>query len=114
MMDETLALKAEAAGYDAGKAAGSWVIDGNTTPETARRFLQGLRDCDPEIYDSLPSAPLSGEWADGLLPRDVLGWYDLPDEEEHYYILDAFEDGYHRGVETEVIRSAEAIADEEA
>lgn len=93
-----------------GKGVGSWVIDGNTSEETARRILQGLEDGDPEIIDGLPSGPLSGEWADGLLPRDVLGWYGLlEDDDEADDVLRAYEDGWSEGMVDEVERAARAL-----
>lgn len=102
--------RAEQEGHEHGVAAGSWVVDGNTSEESARRLLQGIEDGDPEVMDELPSAPLSGEYADGLLPRDVLGWYDLDEEHDAADdVLRAFEDGYSRGVVDEVVRSARAI-----
>lgn len=101
---------AERAGYDAGKSAGSWIIDGNTSEEVARRILAGIKDGDPEVLDQLPSAPFSGEWADGIMARDVLLGYgldeDAPEAEE---LLTAFEDGYSSGAEDEVARAARAI-----
>ena len=107
--DEILA-DAEQEGYDHGKSAGSWLLNGNSTTNDARRLLQGIEDGDPEIMDELPAAPLSGEWADSLLPRDVLGWYEINDDDDVADdVLSAFELGYSRGVMDEVIRSAQAI-----
>lgn len=34
-------------GYRAGEAAGSWVIDGNTSRETCERILRGIEEGDP-------------------------------------------------------------------
>jgi hypothetical protein len=110
MTPDEILTDAEQEGYDAGKAAGSWLLDGNSTTENARRLLQGIEDGDPEIMDELPSAPLSGEWADGLLPRDVLAWYDMDDNDDAADdVLSAFENGYSRGVMDEAVRSAQAI-----
>lgn len=97
-------------GVEDGTAAGSWVIDGNTSEESARALLQGLEDGDPAVYDSLPSAPLSGEWADGLLPRDVLGWYGVEEDDNSAdEILSAYEQGWEQGVTDEVSRAARAM-----
>lgn len=102
--------RAEQDGYDRGKAAGSWLLDGNSTEDTARRLLEGIEGGDPEIMDALPSAPLSGEWADSLTPAEVLGWYDLDEEHDAAdEILRAFEDGYSRGVQDEAVRSARVL-----
>lgn len=97
-------------GHDAGLAAGSWIIDGNTSTDTARAILRGIEDGDPAVLDQLPASPLSGEWADGLLPRDVLTWYDRDeDADDADDILTAYEDGYSAGVLEKVERSARAI-----
>ncbi len=100
-------------GLEDGTAAGSWVIDGNTSTDTAAAILRGLDDGDPAILDLLPSSPLSGEYADGLLPRDVLGWYGLTEDWNAdglsgiaAEVLNAYEDGYNEGVAHEVERSA--------
>jgi hypothetical protein len=86
-----------------GVAAGSWFVDGNTPADSARETLRRLEAGDPEVLDYLPSAPLSGEWADGLLPRDVLGWYGLgEDDDDADEILEAYEMGYSQGAEDEV------------
>ncbi len=73
----TIVAKAEEDGYSAGVAAGSWVVDGNTSEATARRILEGIAEGDPVVMDSLPSSPLSGEWADGLTPASLLAEYGL-------------------------------------
>lgn len=107
---DTILEQAEAEGYDHGKAAGSWVLDGNSDPDGARRILRGIEEGDPAILDHLPSAPLSGEWADSLLPRDVLAWYELTEDNDAAdHVLSAFEDGYDRGVLEQVEHDAESI-----
>jgi hypothetical protein len=96
-------------GYERGVAAGSWVIDGNTSDQAARRLLAGIEDEDPQVLDALPSAPLSGQWADGLTPCGVLAWYDLDEDcSSADGVVNAFEDGFSRGVLDEVMRSARA------
>jgi len=102
--------QAEQKGYEYGVSAGSWLLDGNSSEDAARRRLQGIEDGDPEILDALPCSPLSGEWADSLTPADVLGWYDLDEEHEAAEdVLRAFEAGFSRGVEAEAVRSASAL-----
>lgn len=97
-------------GAEDGRAAGSWVIDGNTSDQTTRAILQGIEDGDPAVLDAFPSAPLSGEFADGLLPRDVLGWYGMTEDDDAAdAILTAYEDGFSSGVVEEVERSARAV-----
>jgi hypothetical protein len=99
--------QAEQEGYERGKAAGSWLLDGNSTEQAARRLLQGIEDGDPEVLDELPSAPLSGEWADDPLPRDVLGALGVDEDDDGAEdVLRAYEDGFSRGVTDEACRSA--------
>ena len=57
-----------------GRAAGSWVIDGNTPDETCARILGGIEEGDPEILDALPELRL-GEWADDLWFAYSDAWY---------------------------------------
>lgn len=101
---------AEKMGNEAGQAAGAWVIDGNTSAQTAREILTGLEDGDPAVLDLLPSAPLSGERADDPLPRDVLAELGLAEDD---YAADdalcAYEDGYSRGAEEQVAWAARAV-----
>jgi hypothetical protein len=55
----------ETRGRANGKAAGSWVIDGRTTTETAAAILGGIEEGDPAVIDGLPVLPrVNGEWAD--------------------------------------------------
>src|SRR3954464_12292708 len=54
-----------------GKAAASWVFDGNTTEETYRDFLKGIEDGDPMVLNMLPSSDLSGEWAGATTPSEL-------------------------------------------
>jgi hypothetical protein len=107
-------------GASAGKAAGSWAIDGTTTAEAARRILKGYEDGDPAVLDMQPS-PLSGEWAGGPTEDDVL------DEIELYAnttisgdalggdgiaeIIGVWLDGYSEGYWDEVIRAARHAAE---
>ncbi len=108
---------ARTAGIADGRNAASWLIDGNTTEQAARRLLDGIEAGDPEILDEIPSTPLSGEHADGLLPRDVLGWYGLLEDDWNAdgvsgiaaEVLNAYEDGWSEGMVDEVERSARAI-----
>jgi hypothetical protein len=85
-------------GYAAGKARGSWVIDGNTTLETCQRIVQGFDDGDPEIMDIQPS-PLSGEWA-GESIKELFGY------QPSSHCLDLYEQGYSEGFWDEVMSAA--------
>jgi hypothetical protein len=105
----SLTGSARAQGAEDGRCAGTWIIDGNTTDETKQACLKGFEDGDPAVYDQLPGSPLSGEYADGLLPRDVLGWYGLTEDDDLADdVLSAYEDGYSQGVVDEVERACNA------
>ena len=88
------------AGKAAGEAAGSWVIDGNTTDETARYLLKGIADGDPAVLDMMPY-PLSGEWAGESMPEleDLYG-IALEDDDDMQLFEEGFGVGYWDTVET--------------
>ena len=87
---------AEAAGLgrDAGKAAASWVLDGNTPEDAYRAVLRGIEDGDPAILDAHPAPGLSAgggyteadladdlglDGEDQLLPDAVTAYLDAAD-----------------------------------
>lgn len=110
-LTETIIAEAAELGRDAGEAVASWVFDGNTDRATYERFLQGLEDGDPETLDRLPSAPLSGEWADGPTPTSLLrdlGIEPYTDDADALQdaICDAFEEAYDTAMYEEVERVA--------
>ena len=94
-------------GKEHGLSASTWLLDGNNTRRQAMRLLRGLLDGDPMILDSLPTNPLSGEWADEPLPRDILSELgvreDDPAADDH---LREYEDGYSDGVQQGAEREA--------
>ncbi len=90
--------------YHDGKAAGSWVFDGNTEIEQYAAVLKGFEDGDPEIMDYCTS-PLSGEWADSPTPQSIQSEYEIPDEELDE-ACSMFEDAFQRGFWDEVISAA--------
>lgn len=95
-------------GKEHGMAAASWLLDGNSSREAAERLLRGLNDGDPVVLDSLPSNPLSGEWADAPTAKDILR--ELGEEETdpdaQWDILRDYEDGYSDGVQQGAERTA--------
>jgi hypothetical protein len=114
-------------GADAGIAAASWVMDGNTSTEHVGRLVAMLDAGDPEVYDHLPARPdLSGEWADSPTPRslyrDIMG--NVPGESAHpewlserieTEIADAWEAGVDSTFESEcerILRAALAVETE--
>lgn len=103
-----LSVKLDSIGVDAlqaGKAAGSWVFDGNTSTETYAYVLRGFEDGDPEIMDMCP-APLSGEWADSPTPDSLRKEYALYNDDEVDRACDRYEEKYQEGFWDEVERAA--------
>lgn len=90
-----LTAEAERIGTDHGKAAASWVFDGNTTAETYRWYLRGIEEGDPEVLDSLREPNLSGEFAGDYTPRDLAGDLGIDDTgADSADVLSEFEDAY--------------------
>jgi hypothetical protein len=94
----------EQEGRDAGKAAGSWIIDGSTTAEACKKILQGIADCDSEVMDMQP-APLSGEWAGESIGEIIDGYFEMSSEDAEE-AANAYELGYSQGFWDEVERAA--------
>jgi len=106
---------ARAIGKEHGKNAGSWVIDGNTTEETARHIVQGIEDGDPEVLDSLPAPDLGGQWADSYTERDLFEELEIsPDDPEADDAVMAYLDGFSEAVVDEVESSARHSAGSES
>lgn len=88
-------------GNEHGRAAATWLLDGNSTRRQAEALLRGLLEGDPMVIDTLPSQPLSGEWAGAATARDILaelGEEDT-DPDVQWDILREYEDGYSDGVQ---------------
>jgi len=91
-------------GEAAGKAAGSWVSDGNSTDEHLRGVLRAIEECEFEI-----PAPFSGEWSDSWTPARAFEEADVEqpeDDEEAAPLLDAWEDGFRTGYEEQAAEDA--------
>ena len=104
--------RATSEGRDAGSVAGSWVVDPGRTSTPDHEYAAGiLRMLDEGTLDA--PDPLSGEWADGILPRDVLSALDVDEDDpaaDDY--LSAFEDGYRDAWRETVERDARALLDD--
>lgn len=105
-------------GREAGEAAASWVVDGNTDVQIARGLLKMLDDGDPAAEQYLPRRPdLSGEFAEDLTPRglylEVTGNdpYSEADADTIQALSDAWEDGvadtFELTCEAELIKHCE-------
>lgn len=104
-------------GTEDGKAAATWVFDGNTTEETWRSWRTMRADNDPTVWDSYPSA-LSGELADDLTPRALLADLGVdPDsvsDEECTEVCDAYEAAHTEAWADEVDRAIAAHFEDES
>ena len=73
-------------GTEHGTNAAGWflqdVLRSTRSAVEIKRIVDGINDCDPEIMDALPTADLSGQWADTLtgpaLVEDALYAAGLP------------------------------------
>jgi hypothetical protein len=70
-MQDNLTDQAAEYGRDAGRAAASWVFDGNSTEQAYRWVLRGIEDGDPEVLDAYRVPDLSGEYQGDLTDRDL-------------------------------------------
>lgn len=102
----TFIESAEIEGRRAGESAASWFFDGNTSLETYRRVQDGIDEGDPEVLDTFPSSPLSGEWADGVTPMGLVRSLGLDphdiDEDDQSALCDAYEGAYDEAVATTI------------
>jgi hypothetical protein len=95
-------------GYADGKAAGTWVFDGNTQEEHFKRIQRGIEEGDPMYIDMLPSPRLGGEFADDPTWEDILNdegiRYDSAiDQDGRDDLLREYQDAFHDGVQDEVM-----------
>ena len=68
-----LIAKAEELGCAAGKAAATWVFDGNTPGEEYWRVLRGIADGDPAVLDAIePPATTPGRSRYGPPPKGLI------------------------------------------
>src|SRR5260370_10644515 len=69
----SIASDAEDLGRDAGRAAASWMFDGNTPEDTYRAVLRGIEEGDPAILGAYPPPCLSadGGYAEAGLACDL-------------------------------------------
>lgn len=106
--EETDALLVHNRGREDGIAAGSWVIDGNTSDETCAAILRMIDDGDPAL--ELPELRL-GEWADDPNFGDILdaagvqGTTDGDYEDDLFYV---YSDAWYEGMHYEVERACRA------
>ncbi len=82
----------------------------STNPELEdfRKVLNGINDGDPEILDTLPSSPLSGEFAGDMTPQLLYEEVDATKrqiEDASNEICDAYENGFNTGVQDAITES---------
>ena len=88
-------------GRQHGRAAASWLFDGNTTLDTYKKFRKGMEEGDPLYLDQLPTADLSGQNADTYSMADLRRDFPLEDPNE---AASEYEEGYEEAVTAEVER----------
>jgi hypothetical protein len=99
--------QAETIGREHGKNAASWYFDGNTPRETYELVLRGYDDGDPEIMDTFPTSPLSGEWADNYSLADLSQDTGVVQHDPYFEdVCSAYEDGFYTASTDEIIRVA--------
>lgn len=106
--------KAETLGAADGKAAASWVFNGNTTRAEYEQFLKGYEVVDPKVMDAYAAPSLSGEWADGYSMQDLardLGIYGADAEGSEY--LDSLADVWNEAARGAFWAELERIAREQ-
>lgn len=112
-----LAVKAMAdAGAAHGKAAGSWIADGNTREDALRNLLQLWEDGDP----AAPYAPdpLSGEWADSPTLSELIDECteldaDTLDDGERDSLATAYEEAFRDAWQEEAERTVRGFLNDE-
>jgi len=82
MHTQELIQQAKLNGASAGRAAASWVFDGNTAPETYIRILRMYDDDDPALYDMVREPDLSGEYADDPTPASLAKELGMDEDDE--------------------------------
>jgi hypothetical protein len=101
-------------GEERGRAAASWYFDGNTSTETYATVLQGIEDGDPAVLDTLPSSPLSGEWAGDPVPADILSELGVEhDSDAAEDCLWAYEEGFSQASQDMIEETARTMTREE-
>lgn len=94
----------ETSGEAAGRAAGSWVTDGNSSDADRLAVIRAAEDCELDI----PS-PLSGEWADGWTEDRVFedAGVTMPeDDDARAELLSVWEDAFRDGFESQAVADA--------
>lgn len=96
------------AGTERGRAAATWVFDGNTDEATYQRFLDLNEAGDPALHDEFgPSTGwLSGENAEGPTPSSLADDLALRSEADLDAVCSAYEDAADAAYWAEVERVA--------
>lgn len=101
-----MVTEADRIGTEHGKCAATW-IDLPEYAHTARAIIGQIDDYDPMLYDTLPCADLSGQFADGFSSRDLADHvgldYDEDDEDDDSdFIMSDVCDAYNNAYDSEV------------
>ena len=97
---------AQELGYEHGNASGSWVEF--RSEASARSFIAGYEDGDPEVMDMEPS-PLSGEFAGEPTPKSILEECDYEESRPGAdSVLSTYEQSFHDAWWQEALKTARA------
>lgn len=99
--EQTCDLLVANRGREDGAAAGSWVIDGNTSDDTCRAILEEMENC---AWDG-PELQL-GQWADDPSFAEILADIGVTcddDSEDDLWIV--YSDAWYEGLHNEVERA---------
>jgi hypothetical protein len=95
-------------GYTDGRAAGTWVFDGNTQEAHFKRIQQGVKDGDPMYIDMLPQPSIGGEFAgeqtwDDLVAEELFWEKEAVQYMDTQELHDTYCEAFGQGVEDEVM-----------
>lgn len=99
----------ETRGYNDGRVAGSWAVDGTTSNETCAALLRGMEEGDPVILDALPLPQVGGEWAGDPNWAEILREEECADADDaRGDLFEVYCDAFARGVEEQVTSDCRA------
>lgn len=101
--------------FDDGKAAASWLVDGNTAnPEfLLKHYIKGIDDGDPMVLDKLPVPQLGGEFAGDDTWDDIVNeeLHREPNDDDDTDLFVVYNEHFHNGVEAEIRRMHKAYSE---
>jgi hypothetical protein len=101
-------------GYQDGRHAGSWMIDGNTSEQTLRTYKKLMDDGDPELMDTLPAPRLGGEFADDptweqILKDEGIRYDSEVDSDGRQELEDIYRTAFDEGVQDQMSKTIKVV-----